>query len=38
MNYDKKYLAIAGIGTAIAAIGIGLFVHTKKEAKHGWFK
>ena len=38
MHHDKKYLAVAGIGAAITAIGIGLFVHTKKEEKHGWFE
>ncbi len=32
----KKYLAIAGIGAAITAIGLGIFAKTKKEEKHGW--
>jgi hypothetical protein len=33
---NKKYLAIAGIGAAMTAIGIGIFAKTRKEEKHGW--
>jgi hypothetical protein len=32
----KKYIAIASIGAAVAAIGLSLFAKTKKEEKHGW--
>jgi hypothetical protein len=35
---EKKYIAVAGLGTAITAIGIGLLLHSKKEEKHGLFK
>jgi hypothetical protein len=38
VHLDRKYLAVAGIGAAVTAIGIGLYVHTRKEEKHGWFK
>jgi len=38
LHHFKKYLAVAGIGVAITAIGLGLFAKTKKEEKHGWFK
>jgi hypothetical protein len=33
---DKKYLAIAGIAAAAAAIGLSLVMKAKKEEKHGW--
>jgi hypothetical protein len=36
LHHYKKYLAIAGIGAAMAAIGLSLFAKTKKEEKHGW--
>jgi hypothetical protein len=32
----KKYIAIASIGAAMAAIGLSLFAKMKKEEKHGW--
>jgi hypothetical protein len=38
MHHYKKYIAVAGIGAAITAVGLGLFMHSKKEEKHGWFK
>ena len=34
LHHYKKYLAVAGVGAAITAIGLGLFVKTKKEEKH----
>jgi hypothetical protein len=35
MHHYKKYLVVAGLGAAMTAIGIGLYVHIKKEEKHG---
>jgi hypothetical protein len=34
LHHYKKYLAVAGIGAAMTAVGLGLFVKTKKEEKH----
>jgi len=38
MHHYKKYLVVAGVGAAMTAVGLGLFAHTKKKEKHGWFK
>jgi hypothetical protein len=35
MHHYKKYLAVAGIGVAMTAIGLAMFAKTKKEEKHG---
>jgi hypothetical protein len=34
MHHYKKYLAIAGIGAAITAVGVGMFIKTIKAEKH----
>jgi hypothetical protein len=37
LHHYKKYIAIASIGAAMAAVGFGLLIKTKKEEKHhGW--
>lgn len=38
MHHYKKYLAIAGVGAAITAVGLAMFAKTKKEEKekHGF--
>jgi hypothetical protein len=36
LHHYKKYIAIAGIGAAVAAVGLSLVIKTKKEEKHGW--
>jgi hypothetical protein len=35
LHHYKKYLAVAGVGAAMTAVGLALFVKTKKEEKHG---
>jgi hypothetical protein len=34
MHHYKKYLVLAGIGAAMTAIGLKMFVKAKKEEKH----
>jgi hypothetical protein len=36
LYHYKKYLAVAGLGVAMAAVGLALFTKTMKEEKHGW--
>jgi hypothetical protein len=37
MHHYKKYLFMAGIGAAMTAVGLGMFLKTKKEEKrHCW--
>jgi hypothetical protein len=36
LHHYKKYLAVAAFGTLLSAVGLALFVKTKKEEKHGW--
>ncbi len=35
LHHYKKYLAVAGFGAVMVAVGLGMFVKTKKEEKHG---
>jgi hypothetical protein len=35
LHHYKKFLAVAGVGAAITAVGLAMFVKTKKEEKHG---
>jgi len=37
MHEYKKYLAIAGVGAAVAAVGLALFAKTRMEEKHGFW-
>ena len=34
LHHYKKYLAVAGAGAAITAVGLALFIKTWKEEKH----
>ena len=38
MHHYKKYLAIAGLGVVMTAVGLSLYKHAKKEEKHSWWK
>ena len=39
LHYSEKYFALhlTGLGVALTAAGLALFLKTKKEEKHGCF-